>query len=183
LLIKKIFFDSVLVIQLDQYTDRRGFFCETYQKENYSKLGIPDVFVQDNQSRSKKNIVRGLHYTINNPQSQLMTVLRGKVFDVVVDIRKDSLTFGEWRGIYLSDSEIQQIYMPHGFAHGFCVISDFADLHYKVSKFYSEDDEAGIFWNDERIGIQWPVQNPIVSRRDANHPILDERITEKSESL
>ena len=176
---------DILLIEPKVFRDDRGFFFESFNQEDFEKrANLAPIFVQENHSRSTKGVLRGLHYQLPpKSQDKLLRVVKGEILDVVVDIRKDSLTFGEWRGIYLSDSEIQQIYMPHGFAHGFCVISDFADLHYKVSKFYSEDDEAGIFWNDERIGIQWPVQNPIVSRRDANHPILDERITEKSESL
>ena len=168
------FLDEVFVFSLDRYSDDRGFFVETYQSERYIEFGINENFVQDNQSRSSKNVLRGLHFTINNEQSQLMTVLRGEVFDVVVDVRPTSLTFGHWRGFNLSDSGPQQIYMPHGFAHGFCVLSDFADLHYKVSKNYNHQDEAGIIWSDPLINIEWPIKNPIISDRDNQHKCLNE---------
>ena len=168
------YFESVLVIKLDQFNDNRGFFSELYQKDRYSKLGINDLFVQDNQSRSMQNVLRGLHYTVNSHQAQLMTVLNGKVFDVVVDLRENSTYFGNYKSIILEDADIQQIYIPPGFAHGFYVHSEFADLHYKTTKFYKSEDEAGIIWNDDDINIQWPSGNPIISDRDKNHPSLNE---------
>ena len=177
--IKDIFFEKVFIIELDRYEDQRGFFLETYQEKRYKEIGIKDNFVQDNQSRSCKDVLRGLHFTINKPQSQLMTVLRGKVFDVVVDLRKASPTFGTWKSVVLDDSTCQQIYMPHGFAHGFCVLSDWADLHYKVSKNYEKKDESGIFWNDRTLGIEWPISNPILSKRDLEYPCLNELSTDQ----
>ena len=170
----KSFLDEVIIFSLDHHADARGFFVETFQANRYVDFGIKETFVQDNQSRSLKNVLRGLHFTVNNEQSQLMTVLRGRVFDVVVDVRPHSSTFGYWKGFNLCDTGPQQIYMPHGFAHGFCVLSDFADLHYKVSKKYNHEDEAGIIWSDPSINIDWPIENPIVSDRDNKHKSLNE---------
>ena len=168
------FFDSVKIIQLNNFEDERGFFLETYKRPSYEKIDIFDNFLQDNQSRSLNNILRGMHFTVNNPQSQLVTVLKGEVFDVVIDLRKDSKTFGEWKGIKLSDQSIQQIFMPHGFAHGFLVLSEWADLHYKVSKIYNPLDERGILWSDPEVAIDWPSKNPIVSAKDQQNPTLSE---------
>jgi dTDP-4-dehydrorhamnose 3,5-epimerase len=166
------FLDEVKIFSLKRFEDSRGFFLENYHKERYLDFGILDNFIQDNHSRSKKNVLRGLHFTINKPQSQLMTVISGKVFDVVVDIRPNSKNFGKFYSCILSSDGVQQIYMPNGFAHGFCVLSDRADLHYKVSKFYHHEDEKGILWCDEEINIQWPIINPIISSRDLEHPSL-----------
>ena len=169
-----IILDGVLLIEPDIYGDERGFFLEHFEKERYREHGITEDFVQDNHSRSAKNVLRGLHYTKTKPQSQILTVMRGIIFDVVVDIRKNSPTFGKWFGTELSDENIRQIYMPHGFAHGFCVLSDYADLHYKVSQSYDSNDEGGLRWNDPDIGIDWNVDSPIISKRDINHPTLVE---------
>lgn len=162
--------EGVLLIEPTSFIDERGFFLETYQLERYKSVGILDEFVQDNHSHSAQNVLRGMHYTKKHPQAQLLTVIRGVIFDVVVDMRKNSSSFGQWFGIELSDSGLKQIYMPHGFAHGFCVLSDFADLHYKVSAKYDPDDEGGLLWNDPDIGIVWPVMNPEISERDQQHP-------------
>ncbi len=177
------YFDSVLIIKLDQFIDNRGFFSELYQKKYYSELGINDSFVQDNQSRSMQNVLRGLHYTINNHQAQLMTVLKGRVFDVVVDLREDSTCFGQHKSVILDDGDIQQIYIPPGFAHGFYVHSEYADLHYKTTKFYNSADEAGIVWNDIDINIKWPCSDPIISDRDIKHPSLNEAFKRNSQKL
>ena len=167
------FLDEVKIFSLDKFEDDRGFFLEKYHNNRYEQYGIYDNFIQDNHSRSKKNVLRGLHFTINNPQSQLMTVITGQVFDVVVDVRPNSKTFGEHASYLLCDEGPQQIFMPNGFAHGFCVISDVADLHYKVSKLYSHEDERGIIWNDKTIDINWPIKNPIISNRDLKHQTLN----------
>ena len=167
--VTKCSLNGILLIEPSVYTDDRGFFLESYQEERYCGVGVTENFVQDNHSRSMKHILRGLHFTKNKPQAQLLTVMRGKIFDVVVDIRKDSQTFGQWFGTALSDEGPRQIYMPHGFAHGFCVLSEFADLHYKVSQRYEPGDEGGLLWNDPDICIDWPISNPIVSSRDRNH--------------
>jgi dTDP-4-dehydrorhamnose 3,5-epimerase len=165
-------FDGILVLEPDRFMDLRGFFVESYNREEYQTLGIRETFVQDNHSRSVKNVLRGLHFARNVLQSQLMTVIHGKVFDVVVDLRKDSPTFGKWSGIELSDEAPRQIYMAHGFAHGFCVLSDFADLHYKVSQLYDPNNEGGLIWNDAEVKIRWPITDPIISDRDLRHPSL-----------
>ena len=145
---------------------------ESFEQQRYRELGIVENFVQDNHSRSMKNVLRGLHYTRNKPQAQIVTVMRGRIFDVVVDIRKDSPTFGKWFGTELSDEGPRQVYMAHGFAHGFCVLSDWADLHYKVSQRYDPNDEAGLIWNDSDVKIDWPIKGPVISERDARHRAL-----------
>jgi dTDP-4-dehydrorhamnose 3,5-epimerase len=172
--VTKCSLDGVLLIEPAMFTDDRGFFLESYQEERYCEVGVTENFVQDNHSRSMKHVLRGLHFTKNRPQAQILTVMRGKIFDVVVDIRNGSPTFGQWFGAELSDGNIRQIYMPHGFAHGFCVLSDFADLHYKVSQPYDATDEGGLCWNDPEIGISWKTKSPIISERDSCHPLLAE---------
>jgi len=161
--------EGILLIETKLYTDERGFFLECFQQERYRSVGIMEDFVQDNHSRSKKNVLRGLHFTKSSSQAQIVTVIRGVVFDVVVDIRKNSPTFGEWFGIELSDEGINQIYMPNGFAHGFCVLSDWADLHYKVSQRFDPNNEGGLMWNDNQVKINWPIDNPVLSTRDQGH--------------
>lgn len=169
----KCHLDGILLVEPIVYKDERGFFLENFQKEKYAEVGITEEFVQDNHSRSEKNVLRGLHFTRKKPQSQIVTVMRGKIFDVVVDIRVNSPTFGKWFGTELSDGGQRQIYMPHGFAHGFCVLSDWADLHYKVSQIYDPTDEHGILWNDRKINIDWPTKKPNVSKRDLSHQKLE----------
>jgi len=166
---------GVLLIELRCFCDARGFFLESFQSLRYREAGILDEFVQDNHSRSVKGVLRGLHFTVKHPQAQIVTVMRGKIFDVIVDLRKSSPTFGHWFGTQLSDEgPIRQIYMAPGFAHGFCVLSDIADLHYKVSRLYDQADEGGLLWNDPEIGIRWPIDQPILSPRDASYPPLRE---------
>ena len=166
---------GVLLINLDIYKDHRGFFIEKYQSERYFQKGIKDIFVQDNYSRSYKNILRGLHYQKEKPQSQLLTLLTGSIFDVLVDLRKNSKTFKKWISYNLNeDSNIRQIYMPPGVAHGFCVLSDTTDLHYKVSQKYYANNEAGLLWNDKSLKINWPISNPILSEKDRSFPSLKE---------
>lgn len=170
--VTKCSLNGILLIEPAVFTDDRGFFLESYQEERYYGIGVTANFVQDNHSRSMKHVLRGLHFTKNKPQAQLLTVMRGKIFDVVVDIRKDSQTFGQWFGTELSDAGPRQIYMADGFAHGFCVLSDYADLHYKVSQRYDPSDDGGLRWNDPGIEIDWPVNTPVMSNRDRNHPLL-----------
>lgn len=165
-------FPGIIVLEPDRFEDARGFFLESFEQERYRELGIAENFVQDNHSRSKKDVLRGLHFTRNKPQAQIVTVMRGRIFDVVVDIRKDSPTFGEWFGAELSDEGPRQVYMAHGFAHGFCVLSDWADLHYKVSERYDPSDEGGLIWNDSDVKIDWPIKGPVISERDARHRAL-----------
>lgn len=164
---------GVLVIEPRCFSDERGFFLESFQAERYRAHGIAEDFVQENHSRSRKSVLRGLHFQIKHPQAQIVTVIRGRIFDVVVDLRPNSASFGRWCGIELSDKgPRRQLYMAPGFAHGFCVLSQFADLHYKVSRLYDHTDESGVNWADRDIGVRWPIANPIVSRRDSNYPAL-----------
>ena len=172
--VSKCKLDGILLIEPKLYPDDRGFFLESFEQKKYQDLGVTEEFIQDNHSRSQKNVLRGLHFTKNKPQAQILTVIRGKIFDVVVDIRKNSHTFGLWFGTELSSEGTRQIYMPHGFAHGFCVLSDFADLHYKVSHRYDSNDDGGLIWNDDQIKIDWPIKNPIVSLKDQNNRKLVE---------
>jgi dTDP-4-dehydrorhamnose 3,5-epimerase len=164
--------DGLLVIDPRCFQDDRGFFMETYQTERYQDAGIVDQFVQDNQSRSVKGVLRGMHFQVKHPQAQIVTVMRGKVFDVGVDLRLASPTFGQWFGVVLSDAGPSQVYMAPGFAHGFCVLSNWADLHYKVSRNYDSLDEGGLLWNDSDIQIKWPIEHPKLSERDATYPKL-----------
>ena len=164
------------IIEPNCYKDERGFFLETYQEEIYQAAGIMDKFVQDNQSRSIKGVIRGMHFQVNRPQAQIITVIRGSVFDVGVDLRQNSPTFGRWHGVELSDSGQRQIYTAPGIAHGFCVLSEYADLHYKVSRFYDPQDESGLIWNDFEVKINWPISNPIVHLRDNSYKSLDKLV-------
>lgn len=159
--------EGFFLIEPPCFQDERGLFLETYQESRYRKAGILDVFVQDNQSRSAKSVLRGMHFQVKRPQAQLVTVMRGRVFDVCVDLRPASPSFGRWHGVELSDTGPRQIYMAPGFAHGFCVLSDWADLHYKVSRNYDAHDEGGLLWNDPDVNIRWPLVSPFVGPRDA----------------
>jgi len=163
---------GVILIEPQCYRDDRGFFLESFHAERYRENGIREVFVQDNHSRSEQGVLRGMHFQVSRPQAQIVTVIRGRIFDVAVDLRTDSPKFGRWLGVELSDEGPRQLYMAPGFAHGFCVLSEFADLHYKVSRLYDREDEGGVIWNDPEIGIRWPLENPIVSRRDGSYPSL-----------
>jgi dTDP-4-dehydrorhamnose 3,5-epimerase len=165
---------GMLVIEPRYFGDERGFFVETYQEQRYHEAGITDRFIQDNQSRSRRHVLRGLHFQIEKPQAKLVTVLRGQVFDVGVDLRPDSPTFGQWHGVALDDLERSQLYLPPGFAHGFCVLSDWADMHYKVTAPYDPADEGGLRWDDPVVGIAWPIEGPLVAPRDAAFPSLAE---------
>lgn len=171
--------NGLLLIEPRCFQDERGFFLETFQSDRYRAAGILDDFVQDNHSRSKKGVLRGLHFQVKRPQAQIVTVMHGRVFDVAVDLRQASPTFGQWFGIELSDNGPRQLYMAPGFAHGFCVLSDWADLHYKVSRFYDSHDEGGLVWDDPDVGIQWPIEIPQVASRDAAYP----RIRNLSQAL
>lgn len=165
---------GLLLIETERYKDERGFFLETYRQEQFGKAGIADAFVQDNHSRSANGVLRGMHFQIKRPQAQIVTVMRGRIYDVAVDLRPNSVTFAKWYGIELSDEGPSQLYMAPGFAHGFCVLSEFADLHYKVSRYYDASDEGGLLWRDPAIGIVWPHTAPNVSVRDDSFPGLSE---------
>jgi len=170
--IRKTPLQGLLVIEPRCFGDERGFFLETFQAKRYREAGIPDEFLQDNQSRSTKGVVRGMHFQVKRPQAQIVTVLRGRIFDAVVDLRPGSLTFGQWYGMQLSDDGPRQVYMAPGFAHGFCVLSDWADLHYKASRLYDPHDEGGLRWNDPDVGVKWPNLSRQITGRDAAFPLL-----------
>ncbi len=149
--------DGVIIVEPTVFGDDRGCFLETYQYNDYCEGGIDVTFVQDNQSMSKKGVLRGLHFQIKYPQSKLVRVIRGEVYDVAVDLRKDSPTYGKYVGVHLSAENKRQFFIPKGFAHGFVVLSDEAEFVYKVDDFYHPNDEGGLMWNDPDIGIDWPI--------------------------
>jgi dTDP-4-dehydrorhamnose 3,5-epimerase len=161
---------GVRVLEPVVHRDDRGFFLESFRADRLAALGIPETFVQDNHSRSVARTLRGLHWQWRRPQAKLIRVLEGAIFDVVVDIRRQSPSFGRWVGVNLSSSDFHQLYMPIGFAHGFCVLSKTADIEYKCSDYYDPAGEAGLRWDDPAVGIEWPVRDPILSRRDMQHP-------------
>lgn len=163
---------EVIIIEPDIFKDDRGHFLECYRAQNYLDHGIPDRFVQDNLSYSRRGVLRGLHYQLRQPQGKLVYVAYGEVYDVAVDIRADSSTFGKWVGVTLSSKTATQIYIPEGFAHGFCVTSSFAVVVYKCTEYYSPMDERGIGWNDPSLNISWPVDKPILSDKDRANPTL-----------
>ncbi|MCK5663241.1 MAG: dTDP-4-dehydrorhamnose 3,5-epimerase [Thiotrichaceae bacterium] len=163
---------GVLLISPKVFGDARGFFLETFHAARYAEAGIQETFVQDNHSYSAKGVLRGLHFQKQHPQGKLVCVTSGRVFDVAVDICKTSPTFGQWVGVTLSADEHQQFYIPPGLAHGFCVLSDTADFHYKCTDYYHPEDEGSIRWDDPDIGIQWPLTEPSLSTKDANAPYL-----------
>jgi dTDP-4-dehydrorhamnose 3,5-epimerase len=157
---------GVLIIEPKVFGDDRGFFMETWNKERYAEAGIPTEFVQDNLSFSRKGVLRGLHFQDPNPQGKLVSVLQGEVFDVAVDIRRGSPTFGKWVGVNLSFENKRQLYVPEGFAHGFCVVSESALFSYKCTDWYNSDAEQTLIWNDPNIGVKWPFDNPLLSEKD-----------------
>jgi dTDP-4-dehydrorhamnose 3,5-epimerase len=177
--ISKTDLDGVLIIEPQVFGDERGFFLETYHQHRYREFGINADFIQDNLSFSNQRTLRGLHFQHPNAQAKLVQVLQGEVFDVVADIRRQSPSFGRWTGEYLSEVNKKQIFIPEGFAHGFCVISDTALFHYKGSDFYASDCEGGIKWNDPGLAIDWPVDDPIVSEKDRALPRSSEIPTDR----
>lgn len=168
---------DVKLITPRRFGDDRGFFQQTYHYGQYAAAGMEVRFVQDNWSRSTKGVLRGLHYQLEHPQDKLVSVIRGEVFDVAVDVRRSSPTFGQWVGAVLSAENGCQMFVPKGFAHGFCVLSDSVDFIYKCSDFYAPGDEYGISWNDPAIGVGWPdVADPLVSAKDAVLPVLADAV-------
>jgi dTDP-4-dehydrorhamnose 3,5-epimerase len=164
---------GVMQVEGDVFTDERGFFTELYRGSRFKLHGIVADFVQDNHSRSRRRVLRGLHYQKQpRAQAKLVAVLRGQIYDVAVDIRRGSPTYGHWVGAVLSEENRRVLYIPEGFAHGFCVLSDEADVVYKVSREYDPDLDRGIVWNDPNMGIEWPVSDPILSEKDAALPRL-----------
>ena len=176
---KLIFTDTeikgVYIIEPQVFGDNRGYFMETYNENDFIKSGLKINFVQDNQSASRKGVLRGLHFQKNYPQTKLVRVLNGEVFDVAVDLRKNSETYGKWVGVVLSAENKKQFLIPRGFAHGFLVMSDYAEFAYKCDDFYHPEDEGGIIWNDSTINIKWPdVDEIILSEKDKKNPTLKE---------
>ena len=172
---QKLNLPGLLLIEAEHFKDERGLFMEAYKASEFSLNGVLELFVQDNFSHSVQGVLRGLHYQKQpKAQAKLVMVLRGEIFDVVVDIRKGSPTYGRWFGIVVSAERHHMLYIPEGFAHGFCVMSDTADVIYKVTQEYSPDLERGILWNDPQVGIRWPVNDPLVSVKDAELPLLKE---------
>jgi dTDP-4-dehydrorhamnose 3,5-epimerase len=166
--------DGIVVVVPDVFEDERGFFMETFREDKFAELGLPSRFVQDNHSRSAKNVLRGLHFQWDPPMGKLMRVTEGLAFLVAVDIRKGSPTLGQWYGTEGSAQNKRQIWAPAGFARGFCVLSDHAEIQYKVTGFYNDKTESGIRWDDPEIGIQWPVTDPILSAKDASAQSLSD---------
>ena len=173
--------EGVKVVYVNAYGDTRGYFMETYKQSDFVAGGIGCVFVQDNQSSSVRGVLRGLHFQIEHPQSKLVRVVSGKVFDVAVDLRKDSATYGKWEGVVLSAENKRQFFIPRGFAHGFLVLSDSAEFCYKCDDVYHPGDEGGLMWNDPKIGIEWPALDGddlfdesqlVLSDKDRRHPPL-----------
>ena len=172
--------DGLYLIQPTVFGDSRGYFMETYNYEEFKEAGLDMVFVQDNQSSSTKGVLRGLHYQKKHTQGKLVRVLSGEVFDVAVDIRKGSKTYGKWFGVTLSAEKKNMFYIPEGFAHGFYVLSDTAEFAYKCTDFYDPSSEAGIKWDDPAIGVEWPILDvtiPNISEKDGKHPAFTNDIT------
>ncbi len=165
---------GVVIVKNKVFGDQRGFFLETYNQQQFESAGLPSNFVQDNHSRSSKGVLRGLHYQFPQWQGKLVRVLNGAIFDVAVDIRPDSRTFGQWFGVELNEENRWQLYIPPGFAHGFSTLSDIADVAYKCTALYKPEDEVSIIWNDPDIGIDWQVSDPVVSEKDAQGVRLSE---------
>lgn len=165
---------GVRIVEPDVYRDERGSFLETWNARDYGYEGLKFSFVQDNLSRSHEGVLRGLHFQNPRPQAKLISVLAGEVYDVVVDVRQDSATFSEWNGIRLSADNPRQLYVPEGYAHGFVVTDGEALFHYKCSDFYHPESDRSVRWDDPDLGIDWPVDDPILSDKDADAPCLDE---------
>lgn len=169
--------EGVVIIDNNKFGDNRGYFMETYHYEDFKANGLDMTFVQDNQSKSKKGVLRGLHFQTNSPQGKLVRVVSGEVFDVCVDLRAGSKTYGKWEGVVLSAENHRQFYVPEGFAHGFLVLSDTAEFVYKCTNFYDPSGEGGLLWNDPDIGIKWPIAHDmeiLLSDKDKIHPTLKE---------
>lgn len=164
--------EGVVVVVPAVYRDERGFFVETYRADRYEQVGVPARFVQDNHSKSRRGTLRGLHFQHPHAQGKLVRVVQGEVFDVAVDIRVGSPTFGKYYGTILSSENMRQMYVPEGFAHGFCVISETAEFEYKCTDTYAPECEGGIRWDDPQLGIEWPLDRPLLSDKDKAYPVL-----------
>ena len=166
--------DGLVLLEPEVHGDERGFLVETFSAKGWAELGVDVEFVQDNHSRSGRNILRGLHFQTSPGQAKLVRCMRGRIWDVAVDLRRDSDTYGEWEGHELDDERHRQFLVPVGFAHGFCVLSDVADVAYKLSSLYDPATEAGIAWDDPDVAVEWPVSEPMLSERDKTAPKLAE---------
>jgi len=167
---------GVLIIEPKVFGDARGFFLESYQAERYRQLGIAHTFVQDNHSRSARGVLRGLHFQRSRPQGKLVSVSRGSVYDVAVDINPASPTCGQFVAVELNDENHRQLWIPPGYAHGFCVLSDIADFQYKCTDYYIPEDEGGLLWNDPQVNIPWPIEQPLLSAKDQRNPTLAQQL-------
>ncbi|MDX8391169.1 MAG: dTDP-4-dehydrorhamnose 3,5-epimerase [Mariprofundaceae bacterium] len=173
---------GVLIVEPDVFGDTRGFFLETFHAQRYEEAGIPGAgleFVQDNHSRSRKGVLRGLHFQLENPQGKLVSVGAGAVFDVTADVNPDSPTFGQWIGVELNEGNHRQLWIPPGYAHGYCVLSDVADFQYKCTALYHPQSDAGVLWSDPTLAIDWPLNTPQLSDRDKALPKLKDATREK----
>jgi dTDP-4-dehydrorhamnose 3,5-epimerase len=166
--------EGLVLLEPEAHGDERGFLVETFRADDWAEAGVELEFVQENHSRSVKNTLRGIHFQTSPGQAKLVRSVRGAIWDVAVDLRKDSPTFGQWEGCELSDSDHRQLLVPVGFGHGFCVLSDIADVTYKLSSYYDPETETGIAWDDPEVGIEWPVSEPLLSERDKTAPKLSE---------
>lgn len=170
--------NGVYIIEPTVFGDERGYFMETYEMSDFKEIGINGEFVQDNQSRSKKGVLRGLHFQKNHSQAKIVRCIKGEVFDVAVDLRPNSETYGKWEGVILSEENKKMFYIPRGFAHGFLVLSDIAEFCYKVDNIYDHESEGGVMWNDKEINIKWPkidgIQEYLTSEKDSKWPTLNE---------
>lgn len=164
--------EGTVLVEPEVHGDERGFLVETFSAAAWAELGVDAKFIQDNHSRSRANILRGLHFQTSPGQAKLVRCMRGKVWDVAVDLRRGSPSYGQWEGHELDDQLHRQLYVPVGFAHGFCVLSEIADVHYKLSSYYDPATEAGIAWNDPDVAIEWPITEPRLSARDTDAPLL-----------
>jgi dTDP-4-dehydrorhamnose 3,5-epimerase len=164
--------DGVIIIEPKVFGDSRGFFKETWHKSRYEEAGIKLEFVQDNFSRSSRGVLRGLHFQKTRPQGKLIQCLKGEIYDVIVDVNSQSSSYGKYVGVYLNDENHRQVYIPPGYAHGFCVTSEIVDISYKCTDLYCPEDEGGLIWNDPEVAIDWPVENPKLSEKDKLHPLL-----------
>ena len=163
---------DIILVEVPKFGDYRGFFMETYHAEKFADGGMAAKFIQDNHALSQKNILRGLHYQLKFPQGKLVRCIQGEILDIAVDIRRSSPTFGKWVGEVLSSENARQLYVPPGFAHGYVVRSQHAEVEYKCTELYHPEDDYGILWNDPEIGIDWGIENPILSEKDKQQPLL-----------
>lgn len=163
---------TVVIVEPQLHPDGRGFFFESYHAGRYAAAGLPERFVQDNHSCSVRGTLRGLHYQLEHPQGKLVRVIRGAVYDVAVDIRRGSPTFGRWVGVELTAENKRQLYVPPGFAHGFCAVGEVSEVEYRCTDYYAPSDQHGVAWNDPLLGIPWPVREPVLSEKDRRYPPL-----------